>query len=299
MASRHVPVAGIDLLTTLRPLTFLRGDPCIRLAPGRLERATITPDGVGAIVVTWVDGGDVATVKTSGDGADWLADRAPALLGTDDDASSFDPEAPPLRDLWRRHGGDRIVRTSTLWHDLAWFIVQQRITTADAADQWRRLVFELGTPIDGIDGLVAPPEPATVARLAYPDLHRFGIERRRANHLREAARFVARRQDLADRPFAEVRPALAAVSGIGPWTLGCVATQTWGEADEIILGDDGLPSMISWMLAREHRADDRRMVELLEPFRPHRYRVIRLAFAAGVRPPRRAPRGRRTDIRRR
>ena len=42
-----------------------------------------------------------------------------------------------------------------------------------------------------------------------------------------------------------------------------------------------------------------RMLELLEPYRPHRYRVLRLMMGSGQRPPRRAPRSRRTDIRRR
>ena len=32
------------------------------------------------------------------------------------------------------------------------------------------------------------------------------------------------------------------------------------------------------------------MIELLEPYRPHRYRVVRLALADGIRPPRRYPR---------
>ncbi|MEM9035897.1 MAG: hypothetical protein AAGD18_14975 [Actinomycetota bacterium] len=294
----RLPIDGVDLSTTLRTLTFLRRDPCVRLAPGRFERATITPQGVGALTATWTPGDAQVEVTTTGDGAPWLADRAAGLLGVADDASGFEPGDGRLRELWRRHRGDRIVRTSTLWHDAAWFIVQQRITTADAADQWRRLVEELGVPVEGSD-LVAPPEPSTVGRLRYTDLHRFGIERRRAEHLIGAARALARRHDLVDEPWEQVGPKLATIRGVGPWTLGCLATQTWGEADEVILGDDGIPSIISWLLARERRGDDERMVELLEPYRPHRYRVLRLAMAAGVRPPRRSPRGHRTDIRRR
>ena len=299
MEPLRIPIEGIDLATSLRPLTFLRGDPCVRLASDRFERATVTPEGVGAITVSWEIGGDEATVETLGEGADWLRRRATSLLGADDDPAGFEPELGPLREAWRRHRGDRIARTGTLWHDAAWFIVQQRITTEDASDHWRRLVSALGTPIDGTSGLVAPPEPAVIARSSYVELHRFGIERRRAEHLREAARALARRQDLVDRPWGDVRPALRSVRGIGPWTSSCLATQTWGEPDEVIVGDDGLPSMVAWMLAREPRADDERMLELLEPYRPHRYRVVRLVLASGVRPPRRAPRGRRTDIRRR
>ena len=76
-----------------------------------------------------------------------------------------------------------------------------------------------------------------------------------------------------------------------------LAAQTWGDADALILGDDGIPSLVGWLLARERRVDDARMTELLEPHRPHRYRVVRLAFLSGQRPPRRHPRGARHDIR--
>jgi hypothetical protein len=62
----------------------------------------------------------------------------------------------------------------------------------------------------------------------------------------------------------------------------------------VVVGDSGIPSIIGWLLAREERANDDRMLALLEPHRPHRYRVVRLAMAAGVHP----LRGRRTDIRR-
>ena len=72
-----------------------------------------------------------------------------------------------------------------------------------------------------------------------------------------------------------------------------------GGLPPVEVGDDGIPSLVAWVLARETRADDARMLELLEPYRPHRYRVLRLVLGSGQRPPRRAPRGRRTDIRRR
>lgn len=299
MATSTVPVGGIDLHSTLAPLTMLARDPTVALAPGRFARATLTPDGPATIVVTWTDGGSEARVETVGDGAGWLADRAPALLGCDDDVSGFAPTTPPVRDLWRRHRGDRIGRTATVWHDLAWTVVQQRVTRLDAAAQWRRLVTALGSPAPGGAGLTVPPTPIAVARLDYHDLHRFGIERRRAEHLLHAARAAHRLPRLADEPAERALPLLRAVPGIGPWTCTSLAVHTWGERDTVIVGDDGIPSMVSWLLAREPRADDARMIELLEPYRPHRYRVVRLAFAAGVRPPRHHPRGRRTDIRRR
>jgi len=305
-----VDVRRIDLATTLRTVAFLPLDPTVRLAPGRFERATITPDGPGSIRVTWArqagtdndtDNDTVAHVETFGDGAAWLLERAERLLGVTDDVTGFEPTERPLRDLWRRHRGDRIPATGTLWHDVAWFIVQQRIDTTSAAEQWRRLVSDMGAPAPGIDGLMVPPEPEAVARLGYHHFHRYGIERQRAEHLRNAARAARRLQALVDEGVEaeEAMPVLQSVPGIGPWTATCLAVQTWGNADTVVLGDDGIPSMVAWLVAGERRADDARMLELLEPFRPHRHRLVRLGYAGDVKPPRRAPRARRDDIRRR
>ena len=296
--TRSVTTGEIDLATTLRHLAMLRHDPTVHLAAGSFERATLTPEGPGAITVTWVPGAGVAQVTGLGQGGPWLVARAEGLLGCHDDITGFDPRVPAVRDLWRRHRGARLTRTRTLWHDLAWFVVQQRIQTVEAAAQRRRLVEALGTRIDGTDRLV-PPTPQVVAALGYHDLPRVGIERRRADALRRGAQAVLRwgSRFEGDDPAAAMQ-VLETVTGIGPWTRTCLTATTWGEADTVILGDAGIPGAMAWLLAGESGGDDARMVELLEPFRPHRQRVIRLAVTAGVWPPRRAPRAARRDIRR-
>lgn len=303
MLRAEVSLAGVDVAATLRPIALLPGDPTVRLAPGRFERATYTPEGPGALVVTWDAAGprDVgaAQVQAHGDGAAWLLDHAPDLLGADDDgAVGFDPAAEPVRSLWRRRRGMRLTRTGTLWHDLAWLIVQQRVTHTDAAAQWRRLVVGLGLPAPGAPSLLLPPAPERLAGLTYPDLHPFGIERQRASHLLAAAREAPRLHGLVARPAAAAAPRLRALRGVGPWTSSFLAAHTWGEADTVILGDSGIPSAVAWLLAGERRADDARLVDLLDPFRPHRYRVIRLVMAERARAPRRRPLAPRTDIRR-
>ncbi len=296
---RNVPVGDIDLAATLGPVVWLPRDPTARLAPGRFQRATQTPEGAGTVVVTWTRDGGTARVEAHGDGAGWLLERAPRLLGCEDDVAGFDPAGPPLRDLWRRHGRRRIARTGTLWHDLACLVVQQRIDRLSAADQWHRLVTTHGSPAPGVPGLWAPPAPATLARLSPPDLHRLGLERRRAQTLVGAGLALARHQHLADDDVASGTAALRAVPGIGPWTTACLAGLTWGDRDAVITGDSGIPSLVAWVLAGRDRADDATMLELLQPHRPHRYRVLGLVMASGRRPPRTSPRGSRHDIRRR
>jgi 3-methyladenine DNA glycosylase/8-oxoguanine DNA glycosylase len=286
----------VDLASTLATVAFLPDDPTVRLGPGSFARATTTPDGPASVRVTW-SGGEAA-VETHGPGGAWLLERAPGLLGLEDDVTTFRPQDPGLAELWRRHRGDRIARTRTLWHDLAWFVVQQRVDRTSAAQQWARLVRTHGEAAPGDLGLLVPPDPRTIARLDYAALHLLGIERRRDDALRLAARAAGRLAGLVDGPFAAAAPALDAVRGIGPWTRACLVGHTWGDADTVVVGDAGIPAMVGWLLARERGADDRRMLELLEPHRPHRYRIVRLAFHAGATPPRRAPRGHRTDIRR-
>ena len=63
-----------------------------------------------------------------------------------------------------------------------------------------------------------------------------------------------------------------------------------GDADAVSVGDYHLPHTVSWALAGEARGSDERMLELLEPYRGHRGRVIRLLEAAGIAAPRRGPR---------
>jgi 3-methyladenine DNA glycosylase/8-oxoguanine DNA glycosylase len=293
----RLPLHGVDLDASLSTYAMLPRDPTVRLRPGRLERATVTPDGPATLVASW--DADAVEVRVIGDGAPWMLDRAPAFLGLADDPTGFAPDAPPLRDLWRRHRGDRIPCSGTLWHDLAWFVVQQRVRREDADAQWARLVTAYGAEAPGGGGLRTPPDARTVARLSYAQLHGLGLERRRAQTLVEAARVVVRLAHLVDGPFETAEAHLRAVPGIGPWTASCLATHTWGEADRVVEGDDGIPSLVAWVLAREPRADDARMLELLAPYRPHRYRVVRLAFRSGLRPPRRGPRRQGHDIRRR
>jgi 3-methyladenine DNA glycosylase/8-oxoguanine DNA glycosylase len=69
-----------------------------------------------------------------------------------------------------------------------------------------------------------------------------------------------------------------------------VARQAFGDPDAVSLGDFHLPHMVCWVLAAEPRGDDARMLELLEPYRGQRARVVRIIELAGVHAPRYGPR---------
>ncbi|MDH3729946.1 MAG: DNA-3-methyladenine glycosylase 2 family protein, partial [Acidimicrobiia bacterium] len=83
---------------------------------------------------------------------------------------------------------------------------------------------------------------------------------------------------------------LTALPGIGEWTASQVVQVVLGDPDSVMVGDYKLPSFVTWNLAGEPRGDDARMLELLEPYRGHRARVVRLLKAGGESPPRYGPR---------
>ena len=299
MVQRAIP--GIDLRSTLRFQALLTGDPCTRLGTASYERATWTPDGAASLRITWTHNDEpVATIEAWGDGADWMLARADSLLGLDDDVTGFEPDTPALRSVWERNTGLRLCSTGTVWHDAAWLILQQRVRFIDAANGWRALVQAHGTPAPGPVELLLPPSAATIAALPYEAFHPFGIERSRADNLIRTAREMPRIEPKTDQGFEALAPRLQSIRGIGPWTLAGLAAMTWGSSDAVIVGDVGLPGLVCWFLGREERGNDERMLELLEPYRPHRYRIIQLAFASGARVPRRSPNPYGTqDIRRR
>ena len=278
-----IEAPGIDPALVLGPLAMMRTDPTMRLGRHEAIRSTYTPDGPGVIRITWGQRVGQVSVDVSGDGADWLIRQAPRLIGADDDVRGFAPVDAVVNRLWARFRGDRVGATGTVWHDLAWTITQQRVRRSDASQQWRRLAHAYGDVCDGYDDLYTPPDPERLARAAPWSLRSLGIDERRATTLIAAARVAGKLHALTDRPFPDVERPLRTIPGVGPWTLGCLSAFTWGDPDTVIPGDSGIPSLIASTLTGARRADDATMLELLEPYRPHRYRVLRLAFAARMR----------------
>lgn len=283
---------------TLAPFGIHRIDPTHRSGRGLFARAVLTPAGPGTLELRWSGDGGV-TAEGWGDGADWLLEAAPRWLGRDDDARSFDPT--PNRKMvamWRDHGPVRLGSSGVVWQELLFAIIGQRVTTVDAARNWRAMVRAWGEPAPGPHGLVLPPTPEAIASRSYTEFHRFDIERSRAMTMVAAARLAHRLEEAATMPIDAALARLMHVNGIGPWTATSTLAATAGHPDVVIERDYGLPTYVCWAFTGDARrqTDDERMFELLEPYRPHRWRVVRLLFTAGVSPPRRAPRARNPRI---
>ena len=88
---------------------------------------------------------------------------------------------------------------------------------------------------------------------------------------------------------ADAAARLRAVPGVGRWTVAEVAARALGDADALSVGDCHLSAYVGWALAGRPLDDDG-MVALLDRWRPHRYRVVRLLEVSGYRKPRFGPR---------
>jgi 3-methyladenine DNA glycosylase/8-oxoguanine DNA glycosylase len=275
----------IDLATSLAPLAHGRGDPTVRLEPWGAWRATRTPDGPAT--ARMVVRAAVITVSAWGPGAGWVTAHAADLVGANDQPERLVPRHPVIDELVHRLPGLRLPASLRPFDALLPAICEQKITGAEARRVLRTMVRRLGEPAPGPGGLRLPPDPSVLADLPYYAFHRFGLERRRAELIRHCAALAPRLDRLSAR---EVGTLLGRVRGIGPWTVAEVTRVAYGDPDAISVGDYHIPSLVAWALAGEPKADDARMLELLEPYRGQRGRIQRLLEVSGIFPPRRGPR---------
>jgi len=266
-----------------------RGDPTLRVEARTAIRASRMP--TGAATVRMDLRGSRLEAEAWGPGADEALARLPALIGLDDDRTGFRPELHPLvADLDRRHPGLRLGRSDAVLESLVPAVIEQKVTGREAWRGFRGIVGRWGEPAPGPFGLRLAPRPEALAAAPYHEFHPLGIERRRADLVRRIADRAERFEEIAGLPRADAWARLTSVPGIGPWTAAEVFLRVRGDPDAVSVGDFHLPNVVAWALAGQPRADDRRMLELLEPWRGQRARVVRLLELSGLRPPAYGPR---------
>jgi 3-methyladenine DNA glycosylase/8-oxoguanine DNA glycosylase len=269
----------LDLVRTLGFARMGSSDPCLRIVGDSVWRATRTPLGLATQRLR-SGPADTVEVEAWGPGASWLLERAPALCGGLDRPASFQPEQPLLHHLARSHPGLRIGRTEAVFETALFVTLEQRIATRDAWHNWRLMIRALGEPAPGpLPEMWVPPQAERIASTPYDVFHRFGVERRRADVMKRLGVVARRLEETVGMTLEAAYARLRAVIGVGPWTAARTAMLALGDSDAVFVGDLHLPHLVSSALAGERRGSDERMLELLEPYRGHRARVVRLLMA--------------------
>ncbi len=286
---REIPLTGgADPLMTLAVLWQGPGDPQMRWATGAVMRAMRLPSGPASVHLSVSRTAVVA--RAWGAGAQEALDIVPGLIGERDDPGALVVRHRLIADLVRRMPGLRLTRDVPLFEALVPSIMGQKVTSLEARRAHRGLLVQHGESAPGPLGLRLPPPPEKLALMPYWAFHPLGLERRRADTIRAAAAAAPGLGRITALSGAEAGRRLLSVPGVGPWTAAETVRLVLGDPDAVSLGDFHLPRLVGWLLARERDTDDSRMLELLEPYRGQRARVVLLLEHSGVRVARRGPR---------
>lgn len=285
----------VDPALTLAELRHGPRDLTIRFEQGVVWRASRQPEGSATVRVSPASGGGWR-VMAWGTGAEAAVTALPRLLGSEDRPENLEIDLPRLRELAARLAGMRFGRTDDVWAAVLPGIIGQKVTAVEAQRAYGGMIARYGEPAPGPAGLRLPPSADIVAALPYYELHPQGLEQRRAVTLIRTAQRASWLQEAVTMAPAAALARLRTLPGIGPWTAAVTAQAALGDPDAVILGDYHIPNLVSWALASEPRGDDTRMLELLEPYRGHRARVVRILERSGIRAPRYGPRSTTRDI---
>ena len=281
----------VDVGVSLSAFRSGHRDPTCRVdrsrpgGAGVFHRATHTPDGPGTVRISWPGLVDVreatsaVTVDAWGPGGDWLIERVPDMVGLADPGAAHLENAPDavVARAARECRTHRLGASHDLYHELIPTVIEQRIAAGEAKQQWRQLCEALSDPAPGnVDGLLLPPAPATLSKQPTWWFHPLGIERSRAETIREVARHASKYWEWVHLGPREAGRRLRLIGGVGQWTVGTVLSPALGDPDAVPVGDYHVKNVVAWALTGEPRGTDENMLQLLAPYAGDRGRVVRL-----------------------
>ncbi|MBW8805582.1 MAG: DNA-3-methyladenine glycosylase 2 family protein [Catenulisporales bacterium] len=283
-----------DLTASLTALRRGAGDPTFRRTPdGSLWLGCRTPAGDAGTLRLRRTTPETVDTEAWGPGALWLLKTLPDLLGladTDEARAEFAELVaaqgnPQLIQSLRRNRGLRVIRSGRVWDSLVPAVLEQRVTVQEAHRAYHTLVRRYGIPAPGAPAdlrLHVSPAPREWALIPSWEWIRAGVDGKRSRAILSAARVASRLEETVGMERDEAARRIRTVPGIGVWTAAEVMHRAHGDADAVSVGDLHLPRIVCGALGDPMNTttkwNDDRMLELLEPYRGHRYRVSALLY---------------------
>ena len=278
-----------SLKRSLTSLCSRRRDPTICPGDRHASFSLLTPDE--PVVVGAKLSGKCLDIETEGSGTCWLRPKLTELFGLQDNPRLFTP-AGRVRDLLKRFPSTRPPRLPVVFQRLVQIVLHQLVAWGEASDGWRLMTRRYGETAPGESGLLVGPTPAKLRSLAWYDLVTCDILPRHARLILKLTREHSRIERIWSAGDKKLIECLCRIPGIGEWTIQKLRGSCLGDSDAAVTGDYGLPHCVCWYFRRQPRSTNEEILELLEPYRGHRYRVQQLLMHAGIRAPRRGPRSR-------
>jgi 3-methyladenine DNA glycosylase/8-oxoguanine DNA glycosylase len=290
LRTTYSPAHEVSLRLTLGPLAQGRTDPTFQRDGAGFWITMATPAGDATLHLRPAASGVEATAW--GPGAEQALAQVPALCGAEDDATGFEPGAHPLvAELHRRFAGLRLTRARRILPFLVPTVLGQKVTGIEQKRAWRQLLTRYGTPAPGPAPLgmrVAPPAEGW-RRIPSWEWHRAGVGPQRSDTVMRVVAVGDALERAAGVDAAEAIRRMRTIPGVGIWTAHEVVQRSHGDPDAVSVGDFHVAKRVGWALIGQ-RVDDDGMLELLEPWRGHRQRVVRLIEQAGIGYERHGPR---------
>lgn len=202
------------------------------------------------------------------------------LLGLHCNSAAFEARFhndPLLGPLIARQRGLHIPLTATPWEGIAWAILGQQINLSFAISLRRELIRNFG--VRHSSGLIAHPDPATIAAIEIPTLRALKFSTSKADYLTGAAKTLllgalpgvspAGSSDyIQGAPVLE--KALRSIRGFGPWTVQYVMLRAFGYPDCLPASDSGLAQALERLPGVERRLTEKELAELFARYAPDR-----------------------------
>lgn len=285
------------LAATLASVRNGSHDPTTLTGPDWVARATIDPEGrPTALFARQMPDGliELATI-----GGPRTVCATHPMFGDDDTGHDVVPVHSAVSGAMASFGDLRIARTGTPYHELVPAVLAQRVTAREAVGQWARICRLWGERVE-IEGLHlhAPPLPERLLSVPYHEWHLLGVERRRAETVRNVARHGERlltgwRGDLEP---SERTDSLRLIPGVGIWTAAVAGHIAFGDPDALEFGDFHVKNTVAWALEGRARGTDEEMQRTMAPYAGNRRRVLTWLMMAGWSAPARGPRRRILDV---